>query len=374
MLNPSYIQVNFRDIGLQENNGLWYLQLNGELFHAGKEFKSSLYKRLHISNKTTDLIPLDKVVEMAKEKYSEDVVVYINRACALAVSVLDVGSSPATTTQVAHICNELGERAFDLTQDELKSEFYVINNNKFQVFPTSNGIYRAGGFVHVRHDKALSAKIVPVVEHVASGNCAIINNRVLCMYVQARQTSAATAKDLLDALKTITNASKPEFADIISNRLRECRETIASVRECVDVGSRLLKIAHFRRAKFLNLPKLFDRYGIAGPDEKNEKWLASNPSHADRLQLFHLLIDSNVNMPRAYREEVGDFFFDVGDLEGSNAERLWSKKIKVKPLRTAKLLVSVPDDNSDICSKVLYPQESTEIVDDDDIASDFGDG
>jgi len=361
MINPAYITTNMQDLRLKQNNGLWYLEMGDSLFHVGAEFKESLYKTLNISRKTTGKIPLDEIFEAAKRHNSDPVKVYINKALALAVSLLKPTVRPIDPTQASELFEGTSE-ASEMHQTELQTEFYVRNPNIITVFDSKHGRYRAGGFVQIRHDRGTSIKIVPILEHTSSGQCAIINNKVLCLFVPIRKDANRTFADLKDAVKSVATSRKPEFRDILVDRIKESRNTVASVAECVHVASTLSEIAP-ERAKLLKLDRVFDHYGMAAPDEKSEKWLAMNPSHADRLQLFHLLVDTKTDDPN-FREKAGSFLFDTGDLEGTDVMRLWGKSRRAAP-RT--------EFDSDIVSDFETELESTEIYDDDDIASDFGD-
>jgi hypothetical protein len=366
IINPAYIRTSFKDIKLDEHNGLLYLHLDGSIYHVGKEFKNALFKKLHVTDKTTDAIPLCMIMEAAQEKMIDDVIVYVNKGCALAVSIMDSGNEPINTTQAAVIYDKMRIECAtsDLEQTELLTEFCIFNGNKLRVFPTKLGVYRIGSLVRIRHDNDSNVKIAPVIEHCSSGKYAVINNRPLGLFVHPN------TKELRHALMSIVKAGKPEFYDILASRLRECRNTIASVRECVKVASKMMEILHPERAAKINLPKLFDYYNIAGPNDKNEKWLAIHPSHADRLQLFHLMIDASVNMPREYQEEVGNFLFEVGDLEGSDATRLWGR---TDNWRSDEVEDKIQSDDSDICSDMGGDESSEVSEDDSDIASDFGD-
>jgi len=356
----------------RSKNGLWYLHMPAGIYHVGKEFKRSLLNILQVRNAMVKSIPLDSLVNVISEHDDRPVKIYVNDGCALAIAAMKHTVSPLDTTTTALVHEYLAKTydVVDFNQDEFVTEFTVFNKNSFQLFPTQHGEYRAGGLVHIKHHNGNSIKIVAVLEHCRSGNYAIINNKALCLLVPVRDDYKRTAREVRDALLLVARSDKPEFYNLIEERLMSSRQTVASIRECAAVGARLSKV-NAKRAEMIKLPRVLDHYGMAAPDEKTEKWLASKPSHADRLQLFHLMVDTNVHKPRAFREEAGDFLFDVGDLEGTETKRLWSKKIRVKRTRV-KSVPDIPTD-SDILSDFGGELESTEFQDDDDIASDFGD-
>lgn len=372
LINPSYHVVKLSGIQFRNQNGLWYLHMPAGIYHVGKEFKRSLLSILQVRNTLVKSIPLDSLVDVISEHDDRPVKIYVNDGCALAIAAMKHDVSPLDTTTTALIHEYLAQSydVVDLAQDEFTTEFTVFNKNPFQLFPTRHGEYRAGGLVHIKHHNGNNIKIVAVLEHCRSGNYAIINNKALCLMVPVRNDYRRTAKEVRDALLLVARADKPEFYNLIEERLVASRNTIASIRECAAVGARLSKV-NIKRAQMVKLPRVLDHYGMAAPDEKTEKWLASKPSHADRLQLFHLMVDTNVYNPRAFREEAGDFLFDVGDLEGTDSKRLWSKKIRVKRTRV-KSVPDIPTD-SDILSDFGGVPESTEFHDDDDIVSEFGD-
>jgi hypothetical protein len=372
LINPAYHVVKLSEVQFQNQNGLWYLHMPAGIYHVGREFKNSLLSILQVRNALVKSIPLDSLVNVISEHDDRPVKIYVNDGCALAVAAMKHNVSPLDTTMTAILYEMLGKSydVVDFVQDEFVTEFTVFNKNSFQLFPTRHGEYRAGGLVHIKHHNGNSVKIVAVLEHCRSGNYAIINNKALSLLVPVRNDHKRTANEVRDALLLVARADKPEFYNLIEERLLASRNTIASIRECAEVGAKLAEI-NVQRADMIKLPKVLDHYGMAAPDEKTEKWLASKPSHADRLQLFHLMVDTNVYKPRAFREEAGDFLFDVGDLEGTESKRLWSKKIRVQRVRVK----SVPDDdNSDILSDFgSVESDSTSYIDDDDIVSDFGD-
>jgi len=373
LFNPSYHTVKLSDMQFRSANGLWYVEMPAGTYHVGKDFKRTLLKMLQVKHPLIHSIPLDELVRVISKYDDRPMKVYLNDACALAVAAMKPNVSPVDTSAAASIHESLS-KSYEVTplqQTDLITEFVVFNKNSFRLFPTDSGVYKAGGLVHINHTNGSSIKIVAALQHCKSGNYAIINNKALCLLIPVRNDSRRTAREIHDALLLVARSDKPEFYDLIKDRLLASRLTVASLRECVAVGAKLSDINH-HRAALIKLPKMLDFYGMAAPDEKTEKWLASKPSHVDRLQLFHLLVDTLVYKPRAYREETGDFLFDVGDLEGTDTRRLWDKKIKVKRTR----IKSVPDtDDSDILSDFSYCEaDSTEYdYDDDDIVSDFGD-
>jgi hypothetical protein len=134
------------------------------------------------------------------------------------------------------------------------------------------------------------------------------------------------------------------------------------------------------RAGLVKLEKVFDHYGIAGPNDvkgtkaEKEKWLASMPTHVDRLQLFHLLIDTipDTKNSREFQEDVGNFLFSAGDLSGMKARRLRRSGTKREWKEEVREVLDSTRIDSDIASEIISVPDDTSWYDSDDIASDIG--
>jgi hypothetical protein len=380
MVIPAYYVRKLSDIALTQHKGLWYvdIMINGEkwMYHIGSHFKESFCKMFFVLKKATQDIPLDAIQRAVVSNGDKTVKIYVDDSCALAVAIMKENVNPVSAAQAVDLYNGLEREGFDVRdfdQDILRSEFAIFNREPIQLFPTKFGEYRGGGLVYITHNNGTNVKILSVIEHCSSGRYAIINNRAISLAIPTRKGPENAVREARDALRMIGRATRPEFQDLIAERLCAARSTVASVGECMDIADRISKYNR-QRAHFVKLPRVFDHYKIASPDEKNERWLETNPSHADRLQLFHLLVDTIVvKYPdaRIYREKAGEFLFSAGDLEGTDAKRLWSQKVRVRRIKGPQVMVG-----SDILSD--FGEDLTQLdtdpeYDDDDLVSDFGD-
>jgi len=376
-LNPRYVVLHLNDLAFVNHNGLWYLDLrrDGKMqsYHIGKSFKDSFLKTFNMSRKLAENIPLDALLKAAQDHDGKRVKVYLNDACALAVSMMKETEDPLSPLDVQEVVEILEQKGYDV-QDvkygDLVSEFVVFNATPFKPFNSKHGVYRAGGLFNIPHDKGSTVRAVAVLEHCSSHNYAIINSRPLSLCIPQSKNAEKTFSELKDAALLIARAKKPEFHDLLVDALKTAKNTVASVNECVYAAGRIMDFGHRLKANLVRLSKLLDYYGMASPAEKPQKWLESTPSHANRLQLFHLLVGLRVCEPREYREEVGDFLFTGGDLFGANLARIWRKKPKV----TMEDTDPFENDDSDIISD--YTSDETESMteyDEDDIHSDLGD-
>jgi hypothetical protein len=380
MVIPAYHIRKLSDITLTNHKGLWYVDLHSDgekwMYHLGSHFKESFCKMFFVLKKATDDIPLDAIQRAVIDNEDKTVKIYVDNSCALAVAIMKETVNPVSAAQARDLYDSLEREGFDVRdfdQDVLRTEFAIFNREPVQLFPSKFGEYRGGGLVYITHHNNTSVKIMSVIEHCSSGHYAIINNRIISMGIPTRKGPENTLREARDALRMVGRATRPEYHDIIAERLTAARSTVASVGECMDIANRIAKYNR-QRAHFVKLPKVLDHYKIASPDEKNERWLATNPTHADRLQLFHLLIDTIVVKhpdARIYREKAGAFLFTAGDLEGTEAKRLWSRKVRVQRIKGPKALIT---HGSDILSD--FGEDMTQLdteCDDDDIVSDFGD-
>ena len=317
MTNPAYHVVNLSDMKLFTHNSLWYLTipLGGKEwhFHVGRSFKATFCRMFNVSRRTTDNIPLDAVVRAVLEGGDKKVKIYVDNSAAAAIALMRENTVPVDVNQAVSIYDSVKDdhEVLEFFQDEMCTEFIIFNPNKFRLFDGKHGLYRIGGLVHIKHWNGANIKAIAVLEHCSSGNYAIINNRALSVIVPVRNEPSWAMRSTVHSLHMIATAKRPEFYDLLANRLVALRNTTASIRECIRASSIVSEIDIFR-ARTVNLNRICDHYDIASPDEKNEKWLERTPSHADRLQLFHLMIDTVVvdfDNRRDYTEKVGRVLF-----------------------------------------------------------------
>lgn len=363
LINPNYHLTSIGEIRFPDSNGISFVEFGAKTYLVGKSFLDSFCKMFNVSRKAVDEVPLEPLREVMARAKDRSVKIYVNDACATALFVMDHDANPIGP-DIAHSMYEWfhdNYGAFDLMLTEMYTEFNV-NGKQFEMFKDRHGIYRPGSLVHISHGDGSSVKILTTLEHCSSGHRAIINNKALCMFVPTSDRSAEdSAKEVVAAMSSVAKADRHEFHELIVDRLVTSRKTIASLKECSEVGAKLVKMEKLGRASKLNLEKVLDHYKIASPDERNKKWLAINPSHADRLQLFHLLVDTVADADaRMYYEYCGDFLFTTGDLEGTNACRLWGNP---KPKAESR------DQDSDIMSDFGSHQNVSGELDNDDIQS-----
>ena len=379
MVIPAYYTKKLSEIMLTQHRGLWYLDFFVEneklMYHIGPRFKETFCKMFHVMKRATNDIPLDAIQRAVVSNEDRNIQLYVDDGSALAVAIMKENDHPISAALAKDLYDDLTKEQFDVRdfdQNAFRTEFAIFNKTPIQLFPGKHGAYRGGGLVHITHYNNASAKILSILEHCSSGRYAIINNRVVSLVVPTRKSAENALSEVRDAMRTIGRADRPEFHAILAESLGAARNTVASIRECMDIASRINNVGNVHRAGMIKLPRVLDHYGIASPDEKNEKWLAMNPTHADRLQLFHLLVDTVVvKDPRLFREGAGSFLFSSGDLEGTDAKRLWSKKTRVKRIKGPK--IAIDDCDSEIFSDFEDDATQLDTCDDDDVVSDFGD-
>jgi hypothetical protein len=383
IINPLYKQVTISQLRIEEQSGLSYLYIDGDqtyIYHVGAEFIESFCKTFHFSRKSINEVSLSVAFRMIKDVVKDkDYLIYINDACAFAIAIMKDDGKPVGGDLAQKLYDEMESKkcsVMGLTQDEIHTKFMVVNPNAFKMFNDRES-YRLGGLLYVPHIYNGSVKIMAVIERCSSGGLAIINNRALCLYVQLRDDPKETIAEVGDAMISVAESDKLEFHQLIAERLTTNYQTTASVKECANIGQKLVTIGSGERASMIRIDKVLDHYGIASPSDRGEKWLSMQPSHLNRLQLFHLLIDA-VHNEYEFMEEVGDFLFTPCDLENTGVKKLWQKPKRKQVLTPREAFPHQADrqaDARDIDGDILsdgieWDRTETEYVKgDDDIAS-----
>jgi hypothetical protein len=417
---PRYVHVPLSSINVEWLNG-YYINIPRQAvwpdseddakayFRVFESFVDSFLRMFNLSStkKDKDTVWTAYFDLMKKEHTDRNVKLYINNSCGHAVAIVDEDTTPLPADISLEMYEWLklnGHNVSRLCNEEDKTEFIILSSKVIRLFNGKYGTYRIGGIVSIPHC-GNTIKIYGALEHCSTQNVAIVKNKSVSINVDAKDRQPEdVAKEVIEALATVADADKSPFYKLIIGRLKTSRKTIASIQECLDVNELLAKKMEMPlRAARMELHKTLDHYGIVCPNvpfikaiqfsavrrigdnilieskSTRTKWLSTNPSHIDRLQLFHLLVDTMTEWDtspediRKFQERVGDFLFSMGDLEDTNAQRLFALppvKRKTEPRDNADIIDI--DDNSDILSD--FDSEGTDTMSDtDDLQSDLGD-
>jgi len=358
-LNPGYFSVNLSQLEMEKVNDLWYLKIHktvGQpfIFHVDSMFKESLGRYFNLFGDPGEKIPYDFFLNAIKERNDHKVTVYVNQAMAKAVALIKADHNPIDLSLGQELYDWIkhnGHKVGKIRQHE-RYTWFIYYNDKPLLYDAR---YKAGGLVKISHIDNASVKIISVLKHENFQNCAVIDNRAMCLFVPTRdRTPVESLQEVADVIDYSASADKPEFYDIFVERIRTNKSTDASVQECMKAVEMMIKEGFIENAKTIGLPGIFDEHGVASPDEMGPKWASTTPTHHKRMDLFDMLMSIRPENPLEHNLKSGEFLFSVGDLEGIGNES-----------------VEYPDD-SDIISDIECDSEEDKTDwGDEDIKSDF---